>query len=134
MLGRAKLFWIGAWIKQDKLWMEQGHARGFAFTAAAAAWSGCNGLSPQLWTGRETILALWDRLEKRGQGMGLPGTGTESRELAGSGHLVSLGTKSGAANGRNTSMSCSTQPRWKLKALGRQGANTAEPKPSPTMP
>lgn len=86
MLGKVRLFWIGAWIKQDKLWMEQGHARGFAFTAVAAALSGCSGMSPQLWTGRETNLALWDRLEKRGQGMGLLGTGTQSRNLAGSGH------------------------------------------------
>lgn len=86
MLRRVRLLWIGAWIKQDKLWMEQGHARGFAFTAVAAALSGCNGMSPQLRTGRETILALRDRLEKRGQGMGLLGTGTQSRNLAGSGH------------------------------------------------
>lgn len=57
--------------------MEQGHARGFAFTAVAAALSGCNGRSPQLWTGRETILALRDRLEKGGQGMGLLGTQQE---------------------------------------------------------
>lgn len=44
------------------------------------------------------------------------------------------GTRSGAANGRNPSMACSTQPSWKLSAPGRQGANTAKPKPSPTMP
>lgn len=86
MLGRVRLLWVGAWIKQDKLWMEQGHARGFAFTAVATALSGCNGTRPQLWTGMETILALRDRLEKRGQGMGLLGTGTQSRNLAGSGH------------------------------------------------
>lgn len=85
MLGREKLFWIGAWMKQDKLQMEQGHARGFAFTAVAAALSGCSRTSPQQWTGRETILALRDRLEKRVQGMGLLGTGTQSRNLAGSG-------------------------------------------------
>lgn len=132
MLGRVRLFWIGAWIKQDKLWMEQGHARGFAFTAVAAALSGCSGTSPQLWTGRETILALWGRLEKRGQGMGLFRTGTQSRNLAGSGHRVSLGTKSGASNGRNASMICSTQLSWKPNAPGRQGANAAKPKPSPT--
>lgn len=45
MLGREKLLWIGAWMKQDKLRMEQGHARGFAFTAVAAALSGCSGSS-----------------------------------------------------------------------------------------
>lgn len=134
MLGRVRLCWIGAWIKQDKLWMEQGHARGVGFTAVAAALSGCNGASPQLWAGRETILALRDSLEQRGQGMGLLGTGTRSRNLAGSGHCVSLGTKNGAAHGRNPSMSCSTRPSWKLSAPGRQGANTAKPKPSPTMP
>lgn len=131
MLGREKLLWIGAWIKQEKLWREQGHARGFAFTAVAAALGGCSGMSPQQWTGRETILALRDRSEKRGHGMGLLGTGTQSRNLAGSGHHVSLGTKSGAANGRNTSMTCSTQPSCKLTAPGRQGANAAKPKPSP---
>lgn len=65
--------------------------------------------------------------------MGLLGTGTQGRNLAGSGHRVSLGTKSGAANGRNASMTCSTQLSWKLNAPGRQGANAAKPKPSPTM-
>lgn len=109
MLGRERLLRIGAWIKQDKLWMEQGHARGFAFTAVAAALSGCSGTSPQLWAGRETILALRDRLEKNDQGMGLLGTGTQSRNLAGSGHPVCLGTKSGATD-RETSSTCSTQP------------------------
>lgn len=110
MLGRERLLRIGAWIKQDKLWMEQGHARGFAFTAVAAALSGCSGTSPQLWAGRETILALRDRLEKNDQGMGLLGTGTQSRNLAGSGHPVCLGTKSGATDRRNPSSTCSTQP------------------------
>lgn len=52
MLGRAKLLWLVAWFKQDKLWMEQGHARGFAFTAAVTALSGCNVASPQAWTGK----------------------------------------------------------------------------------
>lgn len=37
MLRRVRLLWIGAWIKQDKLWMEQGHARGFAFTACCCS-------------------------------------------------------------------------------------------------
>lgn len=46
---------------------------------------------------------------------------------------VTLGTKGGAA-GRNASMTCSTQPSWKLNAPGRQGANTAKPKLSPTTP
>lgn len=122
MLGKVRLLWIRAWIKQDKLWMEQGHARGFAFTAVAAALSGCSGMSPQVWTG--TILALRDRLDKRGQDMGLLWTGTQSRNLAGFGHRVCLGTESGAANGRNSSMACSAQPQ-----AGRE--QTAEPKPSP---
>lgn len=31
-------------------------------------------------------------------------------------------------------MTCSTQPNWKLNAPGRQGANSAKPKLSPTTP
>lgn len=124
MLGREKLFWIGAWIKQDKLWMEQGHARGFAFTAVAAALSGCSGTSPQQWTGRETILVLRDRSEKRGQGMGLLETGAQSRNLAGSGSSLCV---SGHKEWSCQWEKCFHDP-------GRQGANAAEPKPSPTMP
>lgn len=71
MLGRAKPLWLVAWFKQDKLWTEQGHARGFAFTAVAAALSGCNVASPQPWTAKGSSPGPKERLEKRGQGMGM---------------------------------------------------------------
>lgn len=83
MLGREKLLWIGAWIKQDKPWMEQGHARGFAFTAGAAAlllllqwdestamnWKG-NNSGPKGQVGKEGPGhgAAWDRDSKQEPG------------------------------------------------------------------
>lgn len=52
MLGRVKPVWVLAWFKQDKLWMKQGQARGFASTAGATALSGCNEASPE-WKGKQ---------------------------------------------------------------------------------
>lgn len=118
------------WIKQDKLWMEQGHAGGFAFAAGAAALSGCNGVTPQLWNGRETILALRDSLENRGQGMGL--LGTQSRNLAGSGRCA--GHKEWSCQKEKPFHGLLYPAQLKLSAPGRQGANSAKAKASPTMP
>lgn len=110
--------------------MEQGHAGGFAFTAGAAALSGCSGMNPQLWNGRETILALRDSLETRNQGMGL--LGTQSRNLAGSGHCA--GHKEWSCQRDKPFHDLPHPAQLKLSGPGRQGANTARPKASPTMP
>lgn len=113
--------------------MEQGHARGFAFTAVAAGLSGCNVASPQPWTGKGSGPGPKERLEKRDQGMGLLRTGGESRNQNGLCAPVCLWAQRAKLHMEETlppSAGLSAQPEGPRQA----GSKHHKPKTSPITP